>query len=140
MKATGMHISFVVALFQLSTDTVGVDLTGAIVDYAHGNAIEVDGDGNLILSSRHFSEVTKINRLSGEIMWRWGGKNNQFTFIGDSTGFSYQHTIRRLPAGRRGAPRSRRTTRTRSTPRQSSHTRSRLPATSDSRFMTSLGG
>jgi len=81
------------------TDAIGVDLTAHMIDYVHGNAIEVDGDSNIVISSRHLSEITKINRQTGEIMWRWGGKNNQFTFTGDSTGFSYQHMIRRLPDG-----------------------------------------
>jgi hypothetical protein len=81
------------------TDAIGVDFTGHVVDYVHGNAIEIDADGNLLVSSRHLSEVTKINRQTGEIIWRWGGKNNQFTFIGDSAGFSYQHALRRLPGG-----------------------------------------
>lgn len=42
-------------------------------------------------------EITKINRQTGEIIWRLGGKNNQFTFINNTTGFSHQHAIRRLP-------------------------------------------
>ncbi len=29
-------------------------------------------------------------------MWRLGGKNNQFEFINDPIGFSYQHSIRRV--------------------------------------------
>jgi hypothetical protein len=81
------------------TDAIGVDLTSHVVDYAHGNAVELAADSNYVISSRHLSEITKINRHTGEIMWRWGGKNNQFTFVGDSIGFSYQHMIRRLPNG-----------------------------------------
>ena len=76
-----------------------VDLTASSIDYVHGNALEVDYDGNLLLSSRHLSEITKINRQTGAIMWRLGGKNNQFTFINDPTGFSFQHAVRRLENG-----------------------------------------
>jgi hypothetical protein len=76
-----------------------IDLTVSSVDYVHGNALEIDYDGNLLLSSRHLSEITKINRQTGAIMWRLGGKNNQFTFVNDPTGFSFQHAIRRLENG-----------------------------------------
>src|SRR5262249_9194756 len=34
-----------------------------------------------------------------DILWRFGGKNNQFLFVNDGLGFSHQHDIRRLPAG-----------------------------------------
>lgn len=84
------------------TDAIHVDLTGETVDYVHSNALVTDHDGNWLVSNRHLSEITKIDRSNGEIIWRWGGKNNQFTFIGDiddSTGFHYQHDIRRLDNG-----------------------------------------
>jgi hypothetical protein len=32
-------------------------------------------------------------------MWRFGGKHNEFTFVGDSIGFTGQHDIRRLTNG-----------------------------------------
>jgi len=70
------------------------------VDYVHGNAIELDQDGNLMISSRHLSEVTKIDRRTGDIIWRLGGRNNQFTPVPtDTQWFAYQHDIRRLPNG-----------------------------------------
>ena len=86
--------------FQI-TDATHENLTAAAIDYVHGNAIDVDGDGdgNLIVSCRHMDEITKIDRLTGQILWRWGGKNNSFTFVNDSLGFSHQHAIRRLPNG-----------------------------------------
>jgi hypothetical protein len=80
-------------------------LTTALVDYIHGNAIELDSDDNLLISSRHLSEITKIDRQTGDIIWRLGGKNNQFVFSNDTPlpdlgiYFSYQHDIRRLPNG-----------------------------------------
>lgn len=89
------HIAF--------TDTY-IPLNTAQVDYVHGNALQLDTDGNLMLSSRHLSEITKIDRSTGAIIWRMGGKNNQFTFIGDQElpgvgPFSFQHDIRRLDNG-----------------------------------------
>jgi hypothetical protein len=84
--------------FQI-TDIVSHSLTTAVVDYVHGNSIDVDPDGNLILSSRHMNEVTKVSRTTGEILWRLGGKNNQFAFLNDPLLFSHQHDARRLPNG-----------------------------------------
>ncbi len=88
--------------FKITDATYDVNLTGSTVDYVHGNAIEVDNDGNLLLSFRHLDEVTKIDIQTGDIIWRLGGKyckNNQFTFTNDSIGFSHQHDVRRLTNG-----------------------------------------
>jgi len=84
--------------FQI-TDILGQPLGGRSVDYVHGNSLDADPDGNLLLSSRHLNEVTKIDRETGEVLWRLGGKNNQFTFVNDPIGFSYQHSARWLPNG-----------------------------------------
>ena len=81
------------------TDGTFDDLTGATIDWVHGNAIEIDQDGNLLLSSRNMDEVTKIDRATGEIIWRLGGKNNQFTLVNDPGRFEGQHDIRLLPNG-----------------------------------------
>lgn len=68
-----------------------------LVDYVHMNSIDVDYDGHLLLSSRHLSECTKIHRQTGEIIWRLGGKNNQFDFINDPDQISFQHDFRPVP-------------------------------------------
>jgi hypothetical protein len=83
-------------IFEI-TDAIGVDLTANSIDYVHMNALAVDYDNNILISSRNLSEVTKINRQSGEIIWRLGGKNNQFEFVNDEYGISYQHDIRPVP-------------------------------------------
>jgi hypothetical protein len=88
--------------FEITDATHNIDLTLPSIDYVHGNAIEIDTDGNILISSRHMDEITKIDRQTGEIIWRWGGEfceNNQFTFINDPVGFSHQHDIRKLPNG-----------------------------------------
>jgi hypothetical protein len=81
------------------TDATHENLTAHNIDYVHGNAIEFDDDGNILLSCRHMDEITKINRQTGEIIWRMGGKNNQFNFPNDPIGFSHQHAIRMLNNG-----------------------------------------
>lgn len=69
--------------------------TGPNMDFPHMNAIDIDTDGNILLSSRHLSEVTKINRDSGEIIWRLGGAHNQFAYVNDPlNGPQNQHAIR----------------------------------------------
>lgn len=71
-----------------------VDLTAPYLDYIHINALDFHEDGNLLLSSRHLDEITKIDINTGNIIWRWGGSQNQFTFINDNEGFYGQHSIR----------------------------------------------
>lgn len=70
------------------------------VDWTHSNSVALDNDGNILLCSRHFNEVTKINRQTGAIIWRLGGKRNQFAFSNDPySGFWGQHDARRLANG-----------------------------------------
>jgi hypothetical protein len=83
--------------FQITDASNNIDLTAHTIDYVHGNSIEMDYDGNIIISSRHLNEVTKISRSTGDIIWRLGGKKNQFQFTNDNRGFTYQHDARRLP-------------------------------------------
>lgn len=67
--------------------------------HSHINSIDFDLDSNLVVSSRNLDEITKIDRKSGNIIWRLGGKNNQFRFVNDSAGFSAQHAVGILPNG-----------------------------------------
>ena len=69
------------------------------VDWNHMNAVALDADGNILVSVRHFNEITKINRADSSIMWRLGGNANQFTFPNDPTKFEGQHDIRRIANG-----------------------------------------
>ncbi|HYQ88029.1 MAG TPA: aryl-sulfate sulfotransferase, partial [Candidatus Binatia bacterium] len=81
------------------TDQVGHAAINGGIDYVHGNSLDVDPDGDIILSSRNMDEVTKISRTTGEILWRLGGRNNQFTFVNDPFPFSHQHAAHLLPNG-----------------------------------------
>lgn len=67
-------------------------------DVVHANAIEVDTDGNLLVSCRTADAIIKINKTTGAVMWFLGGNYNDFTFTND-VGFSGQHDIRLLPNG-----------------------------------------
>ncbi len=76
------------------TDATYTDQTASKIDWVHMNSIAVDYDGHLVISSRHLSEVTKININTGEMIWRLGGNNNQFDFPEGDPGLSYQHDAR----------------------------------------------
>lgn len=85
------------------TDAVDnyVNLTLSEIDYVHGNSIDIDTDGNLLVSCRHLSSILKINKSTGEIMWQLGGENNDFSFTNETgvNHFFYQHHFRLLPDG-----------------------------------------
>jgi hypothetical protein len=86
--------------FQI-TDLAAASRTGASVNWTHGNALTLDADGNLIMSFRSLSEITKIDTRTGAVLWRMGGLRNQFTFEGGaSTGFAWQHGLRVIAPGR----------------------------------------
>jgi hypothetical protein len=67
-------------------------------DYFHINSIDVDHDNNLLVSARETFTVYKIDRLSGEIIWRLGGKKSDFEMQKGSR-FAFQHDARRLSDG-----------------------------------------
>ena len=70
------------------------------LDFDHPNSLDVDLDGNYIASFRHMGEITKIDRHTGAIIWRLGGRNNQFAIVNDPLGgFSGQHSVRVLDNG-----------------------------------------
>jgi hypothetical protein len=80
------------------------NLTANTIDYVHLNAIEADDDGNILFIGRSLSGVTKISRATGEIMWKLGGKQNDFTFINEHPEnapdyISGPHDIRRIDNG-----------------------------------------
>src|SRR5215218_610480 len=59
-------------------------------DYFHINSIDVDHDGNLLISARNTWSVYKVERKSGEVLWRLGGKNSDFE-MGPGTQSAFQH-------------------------------------------------
>jgi len=73
-------------------------LTEQQIDLVHGNALALANDGNLLVSNRNLSEITKINLQTGDVMWRLGGKASTLRFIGGQP-FAFQHDVRQLPNG-----------------------------------------
>ncbi len=88
-----------------SNEHVGVDesyipqvAAAGNVDYFHLNSIDVDTDGNLLLSARNTSTIYKVDRKSGEVLWRLGGMKSDFA-VDPAASFAYQHDVRRRPDG-----------------------------------------
>jgi len=71
---------------------------GADWDYVHLNSIAVDSDGNLLVSARNTHTIYKLDRRSGAVLWRMGGKRSDFAVASDAA-FAWQHDARRQPDG-----------------------------------------
>jgi hypothetical protein len=69
-----------------------------VFDYFHINSIDVDHDSNLLICARWTFTVYKVDRKSGEIIWKLGGKKSDFE-MGPGTRTRYQHDARRQPDG-----------------------------------------
>ena len=70
-------------------------------DYFHGNAIDVTPDGgHLVLSARNTSTIYKIDRQTGDIVWRFRGADDgktpqdAITLSAPGESFWFQHDVR----------------------------------------------
>jgi hypothetical protein len=64
-------------------------------DYFHINSVEKDRDGDYLVSARHTSAIYKIDRRSGDLVWRLGGERSDFR-MGPGTRFGFQHDVQPL--------------------------------------------
>jgi len=71
---------------------------GPRFDYFHVNSIDVDADGDLIVSARNTWAAYKIDRRTGRIRWRLGGKRSDFA-AGPGARFYWQHDVRSHAGG-----------------------------------------
>ena len=67
-------------------------------DYAHTNGVSIDSDGHLLMSARSTWGVYKIDRRTGAIRWRLGGKRSTFR-LGRGVRFAWQHDAHRRSDG-----------------------------------------
>lgn len=89
-----------------SLDHVGFDesywrrpkTSDELYDYFHVNSIDVERNGNLLISARNTSALYEIDRRTGRVLWRLGGKRSDFR-LGRGVAFRGQHDARRLPDG-----------------------------------------
>lgn len=66
---------------------------GPRYDYFHINSVGLMPDGNLIVSARNTWAVYKVNRRTGVVLWRLGGKRSDFV-MGREARFAWQHDAR----------------------------------------------
>jgi hypothetical protein len=62
-------------------------------DYFHINSVDPNPEGYLTLSARRTSAVYKIDRNTGDVAWRLGGKYSDFE-MGPGTRMHWQHDVR----------------------------------------------
>jgi Arylsulfotransferase (ASST) len=99
-----IHIESGAVLFEWrSSEHVPLDESyflpaNGVWDYLHLNAVDERDDSSLLVSARHSCTVYKVDRDSGDIVWRLGGKHGDFG-MGDGTQFWYQHDVRSHPDG-----------------------------------------
>ena len=70
-------------------------------DYFHANSVGLAADGNLIASSRHTWTTYKIDKTTGAVIWRLGGKKSDFALDARSR-FAWQHDFRQRRDGSYG--------------------------------------
>jgi hypothetical protein len=81
------------SLDHVAIEETHAEYTGHPLDYFHVNSIDLDTDGNLIVSARNTWAVYKVSRRSGNVIWRLGGRRSDFT-MGPGTVFAWQHDAR----------------------------------------------
>ncbi|MFN8621442.1 MAG: arylsulfotransferase family protein [Chloroflexota bacterium] len=67
-------------------------------DFVHLNSIDVDPDGDLLISARHTDTLYKVSRHTGDILWRLGGPRSDFQLAKHAV-FHRQHFARWQPDG-----------------------------------------
>jgi hypothetical protein len=67
-------------------------------DYFHINSIELEPNGNLLVSARNTHTVYEIDPTANKVLWRLGGKRSDFK-LGAGVRFAWQHDARRQPDG-----------------------------------------
>lgn len=76
---------------------------GSHWDYFHGNSIEPPAPGGrtIVVSARKTSAVYGIDRVTGDLRWVLGGKDDDFGLVKRHPGWQFcaQHDARRLPGG-----------------------------------------
>ena len=80
--------------YTVSTEQNHFAYASVTHNYMHINSIFLDPrDSNLICSFRNTNQILKINRKSGAIVWRLGGKNSDFPLTNEQF-FLKQHDVK----------------------------------------------
>jgi hypothetical protein len=71
------------------------EVSASMLNWTHGNALDLDSDGNLLLSFRNLSTIVKIDTQTGAVVWHMGGTRNEFEVENTAMpAFSGQHSLR----------------------------------------------
>ena len=78
-------------LYSASQENNNFSDSSTLLDYMHMNSICVDSsDNNLVVSFRNLNEIVKLDRQTGQIIWRLGGNHSDFPLTQDQV-FLRQH-------------------------------------------------
>jgi hypothetical protein len=87
------------SLGQISSkESFGPHNKGQPFDLAHINSIQMEADGNFLISGRHTNAVYELNGQTAQINWRLGGTRSDFDLTSASK-FIGQHDARLQPDG-----------------------------------------
>ena len=77
------------------TDTYepAVKSAGAPYDYFHINSVQLQQDGNLLISARNTWAAYEVDHQTGQVVWTLGGKNSSYK-LGSGAEFAFQHDVR----------------------------------------------
>jgi hypothetical protein len=86
------HIGLEESLYEPAPDLA------AAFDYFHINSIDVYDEDHLLISARRTCAVYKVDRKTGEVIWRLGGEHSDFK-MGAGVRTALQHDARRNSDG-----------------------------------------
>ena len=75
------------------TDSYSKYVAGVPYDYFHVNSADKSANGNYLISSRVTSALYDLDRTTGKVLWRLGGKHSSFA-LGKGVTLSFQHDAR----------------------------------------------
>ena len=66
---------------------------GSPFDYFHVNSVQLQPNGDLLISARNTWAAYDVDDLTGGTVWTLGGKNSSYKLSSDAT-FAFQHDVR----------------------------------------------
>lgn len=72
--------------------------SNALYDFFHLNSIQLEPEGNLLLTARNTWCVYLVSGRTGAVLWRLGGKKSTFA-MGPGVRFAWEHDAELLPGG-----------------------------------------
>jgi hypothetical protein len=77
------------------TDTYEPAVTSAAApyDYFHLNSVQLQQDGDLLISARNTWAAYEVDHQTGQVTWTLGGKSSSYK-LGSGVQFAFQHDVR----------------------------------------------